>query len=86
MVGAGDACYLGDFVIREHLQLALVQPQIPHFIEVVQLLDGLSHLRLGVSEYEHIICEGQQVTPVDHVPELLSGPQGLLQVDVEEHG
>ena len=41
--------------ISENLGLSLVQPQIPHFAEAVELLYGLGHLRLGVGEDEHVI-------------------------------
>ena len=85
MVGTGDASDLGDVVISEHLGLGLVQPQIPFPIEALQLLDGLLHLCLGVGQYEHVICEGQQVPPVDHIPQLLGGAQCLFQVDIEQH-
>ena len=85
MVGTWDASDLGYFVISEHLRLSLVQPQIPHLIEIVQLLDGLLYLSLGIGQYEHVICEGQQVPPVDQHPQLLGGAQCLFQVDIEQH-
>ena len=68
MVGTGDASDLGYVVISEHLRLSLVQPQIPHLIEIVQLLDGLLYLSLGIGQYKHVISKGQQVAPVDHIP------------------
>ena len=70
MVGAGDTCYLGYILIGEHLGLGLVQPQIPYLIEAVQLLDSLLHLCLGVGQDEHVVGEGQQVTPVNHLSQL----------------
>ena len=86
MVGTGDACDVWYVVISEHLGLGLVQPQIPYLIEAVQLLDSLLYLCLGVGQDEHVVGEGQQVTPVDHLPQLQGGAQGLFKVYVEEHG
>ena len=83
MVGAGDTCNIGYVVVGEHLGLGLVQPQIPYPIEVVQLLDSLLHFCLGVGQDKHVVSEGQQVTSVDHFPQLLGGAQRLFQVDVE---
>ena len=73
-------------VLREHLGLGLVEPQIPHAIEALELLDGLGHLRLGVGQDEHVVGKGQEVPSVHHVSELLGLPEGLLEVHVEEHG
>ena len=85
VVCAGDASNLSDVVIGEHLGLGLVQTQIPYLIEAVQLLDSLLHLCLGVGQDKHVVGEGQQVTPVDHLPELQGGAKGLFKINVEEH-
>ena len=58
MGGTGDACNVGDVVLREHLRLRLVQPQVPPATEVVQLLDGLRHLSPGIGLDEHVVGEG----------------------------
>ena len=44
----GDACDITLLVLREYLGLGLVEPQIPHFTEAVELLDRLGHLRFRV--------------------------------------
>ena len=86
MIGTGDTSYVRYVVVSEHLGLGFVQPQIPHPIEVVQLLNGLGHLRLRVGQDEHVIRKGQQVTSVDHLPQFRRGTQCFLQVNIEEHG
>ena len=85
MVGTWDASNLSYVVISEHLGLGLVHPQILYPIKAVQLLYSLLHLCLRVGQDEHVVSEGQQVPPVDHLPQLLSGTQCLFQVDVEQH-
>ena len=70
MGGTGDTSDIREVVISQHLRLSFVQPQIPDSIKVVQLLDSLLHLCLGVGQDEHVVSEGQQVTSVDHLPQL----------------
>ena len=82
----GDACDIGDVVLREHLRLRLVQLQIPRSAVIFKLLDRLGHLGLGVGQDQHVVGERQQVAPVDHLSQLLGGAQRLLEVDVEQHG
>ena len=81
-----DACDIGDVVLREHLGFRLVQLQIPHSAEVIELLDRLGHLRLGVGQDQHVVGERQQVTSVDYLSQLLGGAQRLFEIDVEQHG
>ena len=45
---AGDTCNVALLVFRKYLGLGLVEPQIPHFAEAVELLDRLCHLRFRV--------------------------------------
>ena len=45
---AGDACDVALLVLRKYLGLGLVEPQIPHFTEAVELFDCLGHLHLRV--------------------------------------
>ena len=59
MIGTRNACDIRDVIISQYLRLSFVQPQIPDFIEVVQLLDGLLYLCLRGRQDEHIISEGQ---------------------------
>jgi hypothetical protein len=80
---AGDIC---NVVLCEHLRLGLVELQIPHTAQVVQLLYSLLHLRLGIGQDQHVVCEGEQVASVDHLSQLLRCSQCLLQVHVEQHG
>ena len=70
---AGDAGNVALLVLRMHLGLILVEPEIPHFTEAVELLDGLGHLRLGVGQDEHVIRKGQEITSPYHLFELLRG-------------
>ena len=79
---AGDIC---NVVLREHLRLGLVELQIPHTAQVVQLLYSLLHLRLGVGQDQHVVRECEQVASVDHLSQLLSCTQCLFQVHVEQH-
>ena len=83
---AGDACDVTLLVLREYLGLGLVEPQIPHFAEAVELLNGLGHLRFRVSQDQHIIRKREEIPPVDHFQQLRCGSQCFLEVDVEEHG
>ena len=46
---AGDACDVTLLVFYEYLRLGLVEPQVPHLAEAVELLNGLGHLRFRVS-------------------------------------
>ena len=68
---AGDACDVTLLVLRKYLGLGLVQPQIPHFTEAIELLYGLGHLRLGVGQDEHVIRKGQEIASPYHLFELL---------------
>ena len=86
MGGARDAGDVRDVLLREDLRLRLVQSQIPHTIEVVQLLDGLGHLRLRVRQNQHVVCEGQEVASSDHFFQFFSGTQCLFQIHIEQHG
>ena len=83
---AGHPCDVSLRVLREHLGLGLVEPQVPHAIEALELLDGLGHLWLGVGQDEHVISKGQEVASVHHVLQLLGLPQRLLEVHIEQHG
>ena len=83
---AGNARDVAQLVLREHLGLGLVKPQIPHFAEAVELLDGLGHLRFRVGMYEHVIRKCEEVTPPHHFLQLFCSAQCFLQVDIEQHG
>ena len=70
---AGNTCNVALLVFRKYLGLGLVEPQIPHFAEAVELLDGLGHLHLGVGQDEHVVRESQEVASPYHLLQLFSG-------------
>ena len=57
-VAQGMPAIVGDDVLSQYLWLGLVKPQVPGATQVIQFLDGLRHLGLGVGQDEHVVGEG----------------------------